>query len=993
MPAVAQEAPDPAPAPAATPAPAPAAAPSPRIAGIDLHGGIDPPGRLEAHVATITPIGSYFVEVGEADREGTPISSAGRLRRALEPLGYDAVVTALPAAGAVRLQVHLRAFDRIRRIFVRGNGRVRQEEIIRRISLRVGQALPAQGPDRDARLEVERNRVEDFLRSQGYLDARVAIELHATKQTIPAPINLIVRIGRGDGYPIGPITVSGNSAIPSREIEEKLRHRDVFTLGLMPLPFRQSLLRDDLAALTQRYRDLGYAGARLTYTSEPDRRQKHVRLRVDVNERKHIEVDFQGNRRVSSGTLRDKLTIFTRGAYDDYEAGESASAIAQYYRERGHMLVRVEWARQRLGPQADRLLYTIDEGPSLRVRGVQFAGNRHIPSSTLSGVVNVREFPLLGAIGLGAGGYASLTQLATDVDNLLVHYRNEGYPDAKVRCEIAPVPGAWYPLAAIGPATEADWRTAESLYVRFLIDEGPLVRLASIRFEAVDDTGPLPRDDAFLRQLLLSEEGQPFRPGLIREDAERLRRFFGDQGYPRASVEPAPVRAGDQEIVTWQIGLGPQVQVGSIFVRGNFFTLEDTIMLWVPLRSGSALTTTAFERGQRNLALIQLFNNASPISFPSETARDKVVPMLIEVEERHDHWGILRVGGGASTEQASPGSRAFLGVGGYGALGYEHRNVARRGWALTGQGQLGNSLIRATASFTDPRFFGSLFRLEITGLYQERATVRLGDLREGSASLGFAREMYPGVDAALRYNLRDTHRTEFLIRRAGPDAEQATVEVRTIVGTLSLTVDWLRVDNPLVPTRGFKLTGGIEVALPSLSLYQGTETFIKLTGRSLSVVPLLPWLSLRHSLRYDQGLPFGQPVLPKTERYFAGGDTTIRGFELDRARSERIRSPLSTGVHSVQYRPVGGSLRILHNVDLQFPILRPWYGAVFVDSGVVADSVLGLGAARFRHGVGISPLLVKLPIGDISLSWAWPLDPEPGDARIGRLHFNVGLMF
>jgi len=41
----------------------------------------------------------------------------------------------------------------------------------------------------------------------------------------------------------------------------------------------------------------------------------------------------------------------------------------------------------------------------------------------------------------------------------------------------------------------------------------------------------------------------------------------------------------------------------------------------------------------------------------------------------------------------------------------------------------------------------------------------------------------------------------------------------------------------------------------------------------------------------------------------------------------------------------------------------------------------------------VSPLLIRLPIGDISLSWAWPLDPNDGDARIGRLHFNVGLMF
>jgi outer membrane protein assembly factor BamA len=443
--------------------------------------------------------------------------------------------------------------------------------------------------------------------------------------------------------------------------------------------------------------------------------------------------------------------------------------------------------------------------------------------------------------------------------------------------------------------------------------------------------------------------------------------------------------------VVWQIRAGQQVRLGPVFIRGNFATREDTILLWVPLRTGSILTTTATERAQRNLALVQLFNNASPISFPAENFNDSEVPMVIEVEERHDHWGVVRVGGGASTEQRSPGGQFPIGV--YASAGYEHRNLFGRGWTFITTGNYGNSLARAVANFIDPRFLGTLFRLELSGSYLRQATVRLGDIRSGSGSIGFAREMYPGVDATLRYNLRDTFRTEFLLRGAGPDEEQQTVQIGTVVGSLSLTVDWVRLDNPLVPTRGFKVSAGVESALRALSLNNGEDTFVKLTGRSLVVVPLLPWLSLRHSVRYDQGLPFRAPVLPKVERYFAGGDTTIRGFELDRARSEVIRSPLSPGIDSVQYRPVGGSLRVLHNVDLQFPIIRPWYGAVFLDSGVVADSLLGLDPARFRHGIGVSPLLIRLPIGDLSVSWAWPLDPQAGDAPAGRLHFNVGLMF
>ena len=103
--------------------------------------------------------------------------------------------------------------------------------------------------------------------------------------------------------------------------------------------------------------------------------------------------------------------------------------------------------------------------------------------------------------------------------------------------------------------------------------------------------------------------------------------------------------------------------------------------------------------------------------------------------------------------------------------------------------------------------------------------------------------------------------------------------------------------------------------------------------------------------------------------------------------------PGTPGLYGVEYRPIGGNLRILQNIDLQFPISPPWYGAVFMDNGVVADSPLALTASQFRHSVGVSPLLLRIPIGDLSFAWAWPLDPGPGDTRIGVFHVNVGLLF
>src|SRR6185312_2247997 len=95
-------------------------------------------------------------------------------------------------------------------------------------------------------------------------------------------------------------------------------------------------------------------------------------------------------------------------------------------------------------------------------------------------------------------------------------------------------------------------------------------------------------------------------------------------------------------------------------------------------------------------------------------------------------------------------------------------------------------------------------------------------------------------------------------------------------------------------------------------------------------------LYVRHGFRVDRGFPLGgAALLPEGERDFAGGDTTIRGYQLDRARVEVVRSPLEPvdprhpaagGLYAVEYHPLGGNLRILQNIDLQFPIIPPWYG-------------------------------------------------------------------
>ena len=979
------------------------AAAAPALRGFVVEGSIDPPGHIEALLAGFAGDGTPFVASGDADRQGMPIGTIPRLKHILQVIGYAAEITPLPQADGVRLHVRLLAFDRVRRIFVSGNqpnflGGIRQEDIIGKLSIRPGMKLPPAGPERDAFIATEADHVRDFLRSQGYWEAEARIEMHDDGK-LPAGVSLIARVHLGPAYPLGPLTVTGATALPTEDVADDFRHGKWYSAWRLPQPFRRTVLRQDIAGLVGHYRRIGFPGVRIQDDFNPetslDRAAKNVRLAIDIRERKHVDIAFEGNQSRSAGSLTDYLTLLAHGAYDDVEAAASAAAIERAYHEDGHMLVKVTWRRERLSEQSDRLVFVIDEGPLLKVRGITFEGNRAIPSDVLAELIRTHVFPFLGVLGLGKGGFASLRQLELDVQSLADHYAAVGYPDTKVRAEIAPRPGLRRPLpATIDQAEEAVWRDADSLYVHFLIEEAPLLWVASMEFQCVVPGERLPREEDFFMDSLRTVVGAPYQPAFIKRDEGRIKRALGDEGYRYAQVEAKTDRHGDQMHLVWQVKLGPQVHVGPIFVRGNFLTTDGTIRTWAELRTGDILTTRGTERAQRNLALIQLFNNPNPVSFPGVSASDPIVPMVIEVEERHDHYGVFRVGGGASTDQAPPGSSfPYLGV--YAAAGYEHRNLFGHGWTLTSQGAFGTSLTNVTSSFLNPRFLGTLFRMEIIAGYLKQSTLRLGDVHSGSGSFGFAREVYPGIDANVRYNLRNTSRTELLMRSAtpGPFLDQPTVRIGTFVSSLSAGVEWHRLDHVLVPSRGFKVAAGVEVALPALSFDVGHDTFVKLYVRGLSVVPILPWLSLRYSIRYDQGLPIGGPaLLPKVERYFAGGDTTIRGYQLDHALTETISVPGVGGLNYVQYRPLGGNLRILQNIDLQFPLSPPLYGSIFFDSGVVGYSLDEMSASDFRHGVGFSPLLIKLPVGDLSLSFAIPLNRHPGDDT-WRTHFNVGLMF
>jgi translocation and assembly module TamA len=204
----------------------------------------------------------------------------------------------------------------------------------------------------------------------------------------------------------------------------------------------------------------------------------------------------------------------------------------------------------------------------------------------------------------------------------------------------------------------------------------------------------------------------------------------------------------------------------------------------------------------------------------------------------------------------------------------------------------------------------------------------------------------------------------------------ATFSNCAVLSALSLNTNstWRRVDDVLLPTRGYTLStqlGG--------GLADGSETrrglFARAYGRYTLYEPLGSWYG---QARIELGkvlTPAGVQV-PDTLRFRAGGDNSVRGY------AWRTLSPLKADGSNT-----GGRLLFTGSLEAAHPLLASMpsvWGAVFVDAGRAADELSALKPA-LGYGIG---LRWRSPVGPLSLDWAWGQE-----VHRGRLHLNIGVVF
>ncbi len=247
--------------------------------------------------------------------------------------------------------------------------------------------------------------------------------------------------------------------------------------------------------------------------------------------------------------------------------------------------------------------------------------------------------------------------------------------------------------------------------------------------------------------------------------------------------------------------------------------------------------------------------------------------------------------------------------------------------------------------------------------------------------------------------------------------------------------------NPGDPTKGEYLTAEYNVSVPFLGANIGfqkfqasyyrfyTVPFLKNTtfaGRA--VVGLANVFSKGNRFSSSQ-FPGLDGILPISERFFAGGSTSLRGFDFESAGPRIVIVPQGTFRNSLGEIvslnpftvPFGGNALVIVNLEARVPLTKSVRAVPFYDGGnvfrrvsdifnppnVAANDVFGTNfRAVWSHTIGLG-LRIKAPIGgEFGVDYGYLLNPprflipQANNApnaifqvRKGQLHFRFSQAF
>ena len=875
--------------------------------------------------------------------------------------------------GGVELRYNLIPIQLVDRIEFRGQLGLSERFLRNTVNERFGRA-PQPGRAADVARALER-----LYEDHGYFKAAVR-PVSSDAPDVPGTV-LTFEIASGPQARVGTVEVAGD---PRTSREDLLRR-----LRLEPgRVYERLAVQQRLDEYVQRLRRRGHLQAIASHQPRLSEDGQRADIVVDVQSGPIVTVRFEGD--PLPADRREALVPFEReGLVDEDLLEDAVQRIREYLRAEGHWRGDVSLDLVESGDRLD-IVFTVRRGPEYRVapEGVEVTGNVAIP------IEEIR--PL---VVLAPGDLYVASRLDATVGALVRLYRTRGFAWVDVSSAESEPAGGLPGTALVRPS--------------IVIAEGPRAVLGS-----VTTTGNAALTDAEVQRAIALRPGAPYYEPEVAAARDALQLEYLNLGFATADVRAAAEVSEDRSRadVTLAIAEGPQTFVDHVIIVGNQRTSEQVIRGEVLLRPGEPLGLRDLLESRRRLSALGLFRRIDirELEHGPVTRRD----VLIFVEEAPPttlgyggglEWNRrLRAAGpdGSAEERIELAPRGFFDIG--------RRNLGGRNRSVNlftrvslrprdapdepdrdGSG-FGFSEYRIVGTYRAPGAFLWNGDFTLTGAVEQGVRSSFNFARKG-VTVEVVRRLTPTLRGSVRYSFGTTRTFDERLS----DEEQATIDrlfpqVRLSAFSTAVVRDTR--DDVVEPSGGTFLSAESSVAARALG---GQVGFMKtyLQGYWFTRMPGAPRVifATRASVGLADGFerealpsdPEGGSVedLPASERFFAGGDTTIRGFALDTVGTPETISPRGF--------PRGGNAVLIVNGELRVPVWSDVGAAVFVDGGNVFERVTDFAVDELRGSLGFG-VRYRSPIGPIRVDVGFKMDRREFGGRLEPrrvLHFSIGQAF
>jgi outer membrane protein insertion porin family len=725
-------------------------------------------------------------------------------------------------------------------------------------------------------------------------------------------------------------------------------------------PFSQITFDQDLKTLSQEY-------DRTEPSIEIKNGEIYITIRIwqkpIIKQIKFIHKKFKTH------TLEHELGIEPNTVFNRDEFNRAFNKLKEFYIKKGYFEAELQYTVVPIPNKNEmNIVIKIEEGRSGRVQQLKFDGFTPAEESAVLEMIHTKKFNLFTSWLTGKGIYH---EEALEHDKLIIidYLQNQGFADAKVMI------------------TTIDTESGVNILVQ--AHRGQLFHFGEVSFSG----NTLFTHEEVSRVLLTKSKGI-YSPEKLRRTIQEIKDLYGNKGYIETDVQYTLQLTHAEPIYNlhFQIEENEQFKVGMIRILGNVQTNTSVILHAALITPGEVFDSRRLKATQQHLEAMGYFKSVNVYAVRSvddTSLGPNYRDVIIEVDE-------------TTTGNAS----LFFGFSSvdsiYGGLDLAETNFNYKGlskfWkslsSLRGGGEYAHARASWGAkesnysiSWMTPYFRDTQWRVGFDTSY---STSKLQSKDYDINNLGFA------IYANYPFTPYLTHGWKFRINNAIIDIKKsAGAEAREqeknsgLVAGITGSINYDSTDNAFKPHRGLRSVFETELAgIRRHSSFQRMFPFLRFAFINNYYYPV--WrkgtLKTRFDLKYIY--PFGGngdfENIPLSERFFLGGDSSVRGY-----KALKIGPKFVKNGQPQPDEPTGGISSFLFSVEYLQNIYKPIDAFVFFDSGSISDKQFDLGSVRMSYGVGLRlELSARSPV---IVGYAFPINP--GKDPLKRFFFAMGGQF